>query len=436
MRNFHIVREHETLTTIARQHGTTVAHLMKLNNLPDPNRLKTGQKIALRREAVCGFETLFLDADRNPINKLEYVLEFCGKSVKGSTTHDGKSQKIVTDWPTDPIRILVKRFDGTFKKVTVVMSGYGNKLCTLISPLLVIDSVLRSHSKQKKEELPSPQRAAKPIYGSNNPAAFNPKKKELGPQARETNTTDGKPLTVVEGDISNLDFTKNYTGENLTVDDWQRVASELRCEVNAIYAVAKVESSGAGFDRITKRPIILFERHVFHEKSHHRYSGRYPDISSDKPYLRIRDKKGEVIPERKAEYEKAEKTGHLAEADYYPLNQRPNYQRLIKAMQLDREAALKSCSWGMFQVMGFNHAAAGFRDIESFAKAMSTSEKEQINAFLNFIKADSRLLKAVREKDWLAFAIGYNGKKQAGYDRKMAKAYNTLQISNHQSGAQ
>jgi murein DD-endopeptidase MepM/ murein hydrolase activator NlpD len=426
MNHFHIVQKNDSLTKIAKQYGISVTELRKFNDLPNPNKLDIGQRIALRKEAVCGFEALFLDADRNPIKNLEYILEFCGKSIKGVTGEDGKAKKLMTDWPADQVRILVKRFDGTLKEVTTAISGYRNKLVTLISPLLVIDAELKSHPHQKSGERPNPKEPIKPAYGKHNPAKPTTDKKELGPQAKQTTTADGMPLTVVEGDIPGLDFLKNYTGERLTNEDWEKVANELKCEVNAIRAVAKVESSGAGFDPATKRPIILFERHVFHEKSNHQYSSKYPDISSERSYLKIRDKTGKVIPERKADYDKAEKAGHLAESDYYPAVQLPNYKRLAKAMQLNREAALKSCSWGMFQVMGFNHAAAGFKDVESFVKGMATSEKEQMNGFLNFIKADKRLLKAVQEKNWLAFAITYNGKKQQGYDKKMENTYKIL----------
>ena len=136
MSNFHIVDAGDTLTKIARQYGTTTTTLRKLNTLPDPNKLDIGQKIALRKEAVCGFDALFLDADRNPIKGLEYILEFCGGASKGITGDDGKARKVMTDWPTDQIRILVKRFDGTLKEIATVMSGYRNKLGTVIKGMV------------------------------------------------------------------------------------------------------------------------------------------------------------------------------------------------------------------------------------------------------------------------------------------------------------
>ncbi|EOE0522497.1 N-acetylmuramidase domain-containing protein [Providencia stuartii] len=50
-------------------------------------------------------------------------------------------------------------------------------------------------------------------------------------------------------------------------------------------------------------------------------------------------------------------------------------------------------------------------------------KKNQLNAFVNFIKSNNKLLKSIREKDWLTFAKTYNGPLQKGYDKKMEKNY-------------
>jgi hypothetical protein len=36
------------------------------------------------------------------------------------------------------------------------------------------------------------------------------------------------------------------------------------------------------------------------------------------------------------------------------------YERLIKAAELDRDAAIMSCSWGVFQVMGIYYKQFGY----------------------------------------------------------------------------
>ena len=46
------------------------------------------------------------------------------------------------------------------------------------------------------------------------------------------------------------------------------------------------------------------------------------------------------------------------------------YKRLELAKEIDEECALKSASWGMFQIMGFNHLYCGCKDVFEFVKKM------------------------------------------------------------------
>ncbi|KIF83242.1 LysM peptidoglycan-binding domain-containing protein [Noviherbaspirillum autotrophicum] len=409
MRDFHIVQEHETLSKIAMRHGTTVATLIKLNNLPNPNRLKAGQKIALRKEAVCGFETLFLDADRNPISNLEYILEYCGKSVKGSTIHDGKSQKIMTDWPTDAIRILVKRFDGTFKRVTAVMSGYGNKLCTLVSPLVVINAELHPHPQELKEQ-PVPYNPVKPVYGTHNPPKPKADTRDPGIQTKAAKTANGQPLTVAEGDIPRLEeFLDEYIGGDVTQSDIEDAAKELQCQPGLIYALAKQESSSSSFFKLGNRmvPKILYERHQFKNRTSPKkklpspYENKYPDICGPAYSRAKKNKRGEWIELKSGAI--------LMESDVYGPSGIFQYKRLSKAYQLDPFAALEACSWGKFQIMGFNYKRAGFNDVKAFTKAMSRSDVEHIKAFLKFAKSNKVLLNGLRMKNFEKIAEGHNG---------------------------
>jgi hypothetical protein len=74
--------------------------------------------------------------------------------------------------------------------------------------------------------------------------------------------------------------------------------------------------------------------------------------------------------------------------------------------------------------MGFNYKLAGFTVIQDFINAMYKSEAFQLMAFINFIK-NTGLKKPLQEKDWVAFAKGYNGRNYAknNYDVKIQKAY-------------
>lgn len=179
--------------------------------------------------------------------------------------------------------------------------------------------------------------------------------------------------------------------KKLTGADFVRASKKLMCSVAAIKAVSEVESNGGGF-LPTGEPVILFERHIFSRRTNKRFDGIAPDISNPLP-----GGYGAVLLQHK---------------------------RLQRAVALDRNAALMSASWGMFQIMGFNYPLCGFNSLQGFVNAMYESEGRQLDAFVNYIIA-SRLDDELRELRWADFARKYNGPAYAKnkYDIKMAAAY-------------
>ncbi|RZK45517.1 MAG: N-acetylmuramidase family protein, partial [Pedobacter sp.] len=111
---------------------------------------------------------------------------------------------------------------------------------------------------------------------------------------------------------------------------------------------------------------------------------------------------------------------------YYKLNQ---HERLAKAIRINETAALKSASWGAFQIMGFNHEKCGFKSVQEFVKAMEKDEYSQLDSFCKYLCA-THLDVNLKNLDWKGFARGYNGpdyvKNQ--YDTKLAKAYQTYNV--------
>jgi N-acetylmuramidase/Putative peptidoglycan binding domain len=93
-------------------------------------------------------------------------------------------------------------------------------------------------------------------------------------------------------------------------------------------------------------------------------------------------------------------------------------------MALDEQAALRSASWGIGQIMGFNVKEANFADVNTMITAMAESEDHQLLAVANFLK-HNRLDAALRGRDWRAFARGYNGPnfEENNYDKKLAAAF-------------
>jgi len=179
----------------------------------------------------------------------------------------------------------------------------------------------------------------------------------------------------------------------LTEVDYKRAAIVIGVEVAVVKAVAAVESKGSGFFAYGK-PKILFEGHWFSKFTKGRYDSTHPAIS------------------HKTWTKRHYRGGHA------------EYGRYDLAYALDKEAAMKSTSWGKFQIMGFNHALAGYPTVGEFVKAMHISEVKQLEAFVQFLKS-TKLDEPLKSKDWTAFARGYNGPSYAqnNYDSKMRQAY-------------
>lgn len=184
------------------------------------------------------------------------------------------------------------------------------------------------------------------------------------------------------------------TRTTLTEADYRAAAKSLDCSVAAVKAVAEVESVGDGF-LASGEVKILFEAHVFDRLTGGKYRRSHPNISSARWNRSL----------------------------YGPGGQH-QHRRLQQAVALDRDAALQSASWGMFQVMGFNWKVCGYKSLQAFINDVSASAAGQLRAFVGYVKARG-LADELQRLDWPGFAYGYNGTGYAAnhYDTKMAAAY-------------
>lgn len=186
-----------------------------------------------------------------------------------------------------------------------------------------------------------------------------------------------------------------FEGEakKIAPQDYEDAAARLMCDVAAVRAVVEVESGGRTGFLADKRPKILFESRWFHKLTDGEHDETHPGISTPKW---VRNYKGGAA----------------------------EYERLAEAIELDREAALKSASWGMFQILGVNHRVAGCDTVEEFVEKQCASEGEHVNAFVGFV-IGNKLDDELRDKRWADFARGYNGPgfRQNRYDEKLAEAY-------------
>lgn len=175
--------------------------------------------------------------------------------------------------------------------------------------------------------------------------------------------------------------------------DLPKLGALLGVGEDELHAFIDVETRGEGFDE-KNRPTILFERHKFWKylPADKRKQAQNLGLASPTP------------------------GGYGKYADQYP--------KLEKAMKIDQKAALYSCSWGLAQIMGFNHEAAGYATVEDMIEAFKDDEENHLLAAVRFIKTNN-LDDELRRHDWAGFAKGYNGAnyKKNEYDTKLATAY-------------
>lgn len=183
------------------------------------------------------------------------------------------------------------------------------------------------------------------------------------------------------------------TKPGLTEADFQRAAAALAVDVPAVKAVAEIESRGASF-LPDGRPPILFEAHIFSRLTNRKFDASYPTLSSPA-------------------WNRALYKGGAAEHD-----------RLAAAAKLDRDAALQSCSWGAFQIMGSNWRACGCVSLQAFINAQYAGASQQLDLLVAFLKS-TKLYAPLRQHDWARFAKGYNGPGYAKnrYDTKLEAAW-------------
>jgi hypothetical protein len=205
------------------------------------------------------------------------------------------------------------------------------------------------------------------------------------------------PNDTPDGRFVPVSWTGPIPGQSaITDEDIAELADLWNIDPCHLRAVLAVESAGSGFllrEPPPARPKILFEAHWFFKLTPMPVSKTRPDLSSRR-------------------WDRSLYKGGSAEWD-----------RLKDAMTFDPRQALKSASWGLGQVMGFNYTVAGCDSVEQFVVENFTGEKQQFNHMLNFID-NNDLMAHLRGGRWAAFARGYNGAgfRANRYDEKLAAA--------------
>lgn len=189
----------------------------------------------------------------------------------------------------------------------------------------------------------------------------------------------------------------NFKGPAKRIEDVDlpRVGAMIGVGEDEIHAIMDVEAAGSGFDS-QGRPKMLFEPHIF-----------YSELASQPA------KRNEAVQQGLA-YQNWRPGAYPTES----------YTRLQRAMLIDETAALRSASWGLGQILGRNHKAAGYNTVQAMVTDFTLDEDNHLEAMIRFIK-NNKLDDNIRAHDWHGFARGYNGAQYAvhGYHTKLANAY-------------
>ena len=178
-------------------------------------------------------------------------------------------------------------------------------------------------------------------------------------------------------------------------------AKELGVDPCKVKAISDVESGGSGFG-VDGRPKIRFEQHYFAKR---------------------------IGPAATAQLNDPSIAGFTKNAQGHSPG--GSWSTFDKAAAINRNAAIESCSWGKYQVMGANWKTLGFSSAEDFMNCVSDpNNQEQI--LTNFIQTKPGLLNALKNDDWDGVARGYNGANyaQGNYQNKLKNAYNSCKKNN------
>ncbi len=188
---------------------------------------------------------------------------------------------------------------------------------------------------------------------------------------------------------------KSPCDKKISKDELLELAKKTNLSVAQLLTVYNVETDGNAF-RENGDPKVLFERHYFSNLTGGIYDNSHPNISNP------------------------------VQGGYGLYSEQ--LEKLQEAYDLDPIAAIQSASYGGFQIMGANYKDAGYSDLQTFYKDMtSTNVDLHLNAFVNYITSKG-LIDEIQNNQWTEFASKYNGPKYKDndYDGKMQKEFEKL----------
>ncbi|MDZ5433234.1 N-acetylmuramidase domain-containing protein [Pseudomonas fluorescens] len=194
----------------------------------------------------------------------------------------------------------------------------------------------------------------------------------------------------------------------VTRKHFELLADELGIEKEVLRAIAVAETG----DKLPFREYKPGERHAL--------------ILYERHYMRrllLND--GMTLPEVNALSDMEPKIVHTYEAGYSYGSLDEQYSRFKRAGEINWTAAIKSCSWGKFQVMGeyYRHLYSSAEELET---AQNYCALQHLQYFKVFLIKEKNLIEPMKNKNWTRIAQKYNGMSQIGYNIKIRSAYENL----------
>ncbi|HUE91686.1 N-acetylmuramidase domain-containing protein [Pseudomonas sp.] len=196
--------------------------------------------------------------------------------------------------------------------------------------------------------------------------------------------------------------------EDVSKDHFELLATQLGVEREVLRAIAVAETG----DKVPFKEFVAGEQHalILYERHYMRRllikagytQAQVNQLSIDEP-----------------------KIVHAYESNYAYGSLNEQHTRLIRARELNEDAANMSCSWGKFQVMGeyYKHL---YKTTQELVEAQNHCALQHLQYFKVFLTDEKRMLNSMKTKDWTDIAEKYNGRNQVGYDIKIENAYKKL----------
>ena len=183
------------------------------------------------------------------------------------------------------------------------------------------------------------------------------------------------------------------------------LSNKLGIELAASVAVLSVESGGVGID--DGRALIRFENHLFYK-----YWGKYNEAKYKQHFQFAAGKNWLGHKYRKD-----------PDGDWIDFHgdQDKEYDALNFARSLDDEKALLSISMGLPQILGSNSKLIGYDSVQEMFENFNKDIRYHIFGLFDFFSP--RMIKYLKNKEFVNFAKYYNGQGQARRYGKFIQDY-------------